>query len=86
MTVVECDVPCGSALSREMVRRAYFRDSYRMSLARWEIGIVEVFLGIFAHHPRWMKLLLMVRNKAASQAGLDAVSYTHLTLPTKRIV
>jgi len=72
MTVVECDVPCGSALSREMVQRAYFRDSYRMSLARREIGIVEVFLGIFAHHPRWMKLLLIVRNKVASMAGLDA--------------
>ena len=72
MTVVECDVPCGSALSREMVQRAYFRDSYRMPLARREIEIVEVFLGIFAHHPRWMKLLLMVRNKAASLVGLDA--------------
>jgi hypothetical protein len=53
MTVVECDVPCGSALSREMVNT--FRDSCRMSLARREIGIVEVLLGIFAHHPRWMK-------------------------------
>ena len=26
MSVVECDVPSGSALSREMIERAYFRD------------------------------------------------------------
>ena len=32
MTVVECDVPSGSMLSRELVERAYFRDSYRAPL------------------------------------------------------
>ena len=29
MSVVECDVPSGSMLSRELIERAYFRDSYR---------------------------------------------------------
>jgi hypothetical protein len=72
MSVVECDVPSGSALSRDMIQRAFFRDSYRMPLARKEIGIVEVFFGIFGHHPLWMKLALIVRNKVASLAGLDA--------------
>jgi hypothetical protein len=41
-------------------------------LSHRELGIVDVFFGIFAHHPLWMKLLLIVRNKAASLAGLDA--------------
>jgi hypothetical protein len=72
MTVVECDVPFGSILSRELIERTYFRDSYRVPLGRGELGIVDVFFGIFAHHPLWMKLLLIVRNKVAALAGLDA--------------
>jgi uncharacterized protein DUF2867 len=72
MNVVECDVPSGSMLSREVVEHAYFRDAYRAPLSRRELGIVDIFFGIFAHHPLWMKLLLIVRNKIASLAGLDA--------------
>ena len=72
MNVVECDVPSGSMLSRELIERAYFRDSYRARLSHGELGIVDIFYGIFAHHPLWMKLLLIVRNKVAAVAGLDA--------------
>jgi hypothetical protein len=72
MKVVECDVPSCSMLSREVIEQAYFRDSYRAPLSRKDLGIVDIFLGIFAHHPLWMKLLLIVRNKVASLVGLDA--------------
>src|SRR3984893_17545118 len=72
MNVVECDVPSGSMLGRELIERPYFRDSYRAPLSRRAIGIVDVFSAIYAHHPQWMKLLLIVRNKVASLAGLDA--------------
>ena len=72
MNVVECDVPSGSMLGREFVEQAYFRDSYRVPLIHRELGIVDVFFGIFAHHPWWMKLLLIVRNKLVYLAGLDA--------------
>jgi len=72
MKVVECDVPSGSMLSRELIERAYSRDPFRVSLNRKDLGVTDMFLAIFAHHPPWMKLLLIVRNKAASLAGLDA--------------
>jgi len=72
MNVVDCDVPSSSMLSREVIERANFRDAYRALLSRRELGIVDIFFGIFAHHPLWMKLLLIVRNKVASLAGLDA--------------
>ena len=72
MNVVECDVPSCSMLSRELIERAYFRDSYRVPLSRKELGIVDIFFGLFAHHPLWMKLILIVRNRVASLAGLDA--------------
>ena len=72
MNIVECDVPSGSMLGRELIERAYFRDSYRAPLSRKELGIVDIFFGIFAHQPLWMKLLLIVRNRIASFVGLDA--------------
>src|SRR5215813_4730131 len=72
MNVVDCDVPSSSMLSREVIERANFRDSYRALLSRTELDIVDIFFGIFAHHPLWMKLLLIVRNKVASFVGLDA--------------
>jgi hypothetical protein len=72
MSVVECDVPSSSMLCRELIEGAYFRDSYRAPLNHRELGIVDIFYGIFAHHPLWMKLLLIARNKVASLAGLDA--------------
>jgi hypothetical protein len=78
MNVVECDVPSGGMLSRELIERAYFRDSYRVPLSRSELGIVDIFFAIFAHHPLWMKLLLIVRNKIASLAGLDAPSASEI--------
>ena len=59
-------------LSRELIDRAYFHASYRVPLSRRELNIVDIFFGIFAHHPLWVKLLLIVRNKVASLAGLDA--------------
>ena len=72
MNVVKSDVPSGSMLSRDVIEHAHFRDSYPAPLSRRDLGIVDVFSAIFAHHPLWMKLLLIVRNKVASLAGLDA--------------
>jgi Protein of unknown function (DUF2867) len=72
MDVVQCEVPSSSMLSREPMQHAYFRNSYRVPLRRSELGIVDIFFGIFAHHPLWMKLLLIARNKVASLARLDA--------------
>jgi hypothetical protein len=89
MNVVECDVPSGSMLSRELIECAYFRDSLRAPLSRRELGIVDVFFGIFAHHPLWMKLLLIVRNKVASLAGLDvptASEILHVEIKDRYVV
>jgi hypothetical protein len=72
MNVVECNVPSGSMLSRELIERAYFRDSWRAPLSRGELGIVDIFFAIFAHYPAWMKWLLIARNKVASLVGLEA--------------
>ena len=82
MQVIECDLPPGSALSREMIGNAYFHDSYRAPLTREGLGIVEVFFALFGHTPIWMKLILIVRNAAARVFGLEAPTFNEIMKPT----
>ena len=48
-----------------------YRDAYRVPLRRRELDVVDVFFAIFAHHPLWMKLLQIVRNKLVAFIGLN---------------
>jgi hypothetical protein len=82
MHVIECDVPSGSVLSRELIENSHFHDSYRAPLARPELRIVDVFFALFGHTPLWMKLLLIVRNAAARLAGLEAPTVGEIMKPT----
>jgi hypothetical protein len=72
MTIVECDIPSASVLDRRMVEAAYFRDSYSAPLRNPRASAVEIFTSLFAHHPLWMKIVLIARNGLASLCGLDA--------------
>jgi hypothetical protein len=84
MSVVECDVPSTSALSRELIGNAWFHDCYRASLARPQLGIVEIFFALFGHTPIWMKLLLVARNAVARLAGLEAPTVAEIIKPQIR--
>jgi Protein of unknown function (DUF2867) len=81
MHVFQCDVPSVSALSRDLIRNAYFHDSYRAPLARLELGIVDIFFALFGHTPLWMKLLLIVRNAVARLVGLEVPTVAEIMKP-----
>jgi hypothetical protein len=66
-----CEVPASSALSRDVVEAAYFRDSYRAPLAREDLGIIQIYVALFGHSPLFVKLLLIARNALAKLAGLE---------------
>ena len=84
MTVIVCDVPANSALNRETVAAAYFRDAYRAPSARPQLGIVDVFFAVFGHTPLYAKLLLVARNAIAKLAGLDVPSVAAVMRPEVR--
>ena len=84
MRVIECEVPAGSTLSRDLIRNAHFHDSYRAPLTRPELEIVDIFFAVFGHTPLWMKLLLIVRNAAASLFGLEVPSVGEIMKPELR--
>lgn len=67
---IECDVPLASALQPGLVAEAYFRDSYRAPLKWPPAGVIDIFFSIFGHHPRWIKLTLVARNRIAKACGL----------------
>ncbi|MBI2768750.1 MAG: DUF2867 domain-containing protein [Burkholderiales bacterium] len=81
MRVIACDIPLASTLDRHAVEAAWFRDSYRAPLAHPQAGVVQIFFAIFGHHPWWMKLLLLVRNRLASWGGLAAPTAAEIMHP-----
>ena len=84
MSVVECDVPRHSALGKDLIERADFRDAYCAPLNRSDIGVVEIFFAIFARRPGWMNLMLIARNKAAALAGLEVPTTSEILNMEKR--
>lgn len=76
MHVIECDVPASSALGRDLVRSAYFHDSWRVPLTHPGLSIGKIFFALFGHTPRWMKTMLIVRNAVARWCGLEAPTPT----------
>jgi hypothetical protein len=84
MSVLECDVPRHSALGKDLVERADFRDAYRAPLSRADLSVVEIFFAIFAHRPGWMNLMLTARNKVAALVGLEVPTTSEIVNMEKR--
>jgi hypothetical protein len=71
-------------LDRRWVDAAWFRDSYRAPLRGADASVAEIFLAVFAHHPKWMKLVLILRNRIASLCGLEAPTMSEMLTPPVR--
>jgi len=82
--IVACAVPSLSVLDRRQIDAAYFHDSYRAPLSRGRASVVEVFFGVFGHHPKWMKIALVVRNRLASCCGLEVPTTAEIMRPQVR--
>ena len=83
-SVVDCDVPRHSALGKDLIERADFRDAYGAPLNRSDISVVDIFFAIFARRPGWMNLMLIARNKAAALAGLEVPTTSEILKMEKR--
>ncbi len=80
-TVSVCDLPQASVLDRRWVDMADFRDSYRVTLRDPRADVVDLFDAIFAHHPMWMKLLLIARNRLMWRLGFAAPTTAQILQP-----
>lgn len=62
--------PQGSSLDRQTVESAWFSDSYQIALTKPALSVTDLFEAVFGHTPRWIKTLLILRNRIAARAGL----------------
>lgn len=72
--VTEAPIPVESSLNHCAVESAWFTDSYRAPLQSPKLSVTDLFAAVFGHHPRWVKALLMLRNRLAARAGLAVAS------------
>jgi hypothetical protein len=61
-------------LDRQFVEAAYYQDSYCAPLSQPGAAVVDIFRGIFAHHPAWMKAALILRNCIVCFFGLHSAA------------
>lgn len=71
---VEGPIPVESSLARSDLEFAWFSDSYQADLTKPTISVADLFEAVFGHHPRWIKALLILRNRIARGAGLAVAS------------
>jgi Protein of unknown function (DUF2867) len=69
--ITEGAVPAESALNRHDVETAWFSDSYVAELKTASLDMADLFEAVLGHHPRWARILLKTRNRAARWAGLE---------------
>jgi Protein of unknown function (DUF2867) len=81
---VECEVPADSALRPSLLAAAWFSDAYRAPLQAPAPGVIDLFFGIFGHHPRWIKAALMFRNRLARFCGLRVAADSDILAPARR--
>ncbi len=56
----------------------YYWDSYEAPLRRGDLAMHEIYLALFAHHPRWARWLLILRGKIVAPFGLRATTAADL--------
>ena len=84
MPIKECELPPGSAIDRQMVERAFFRDACRVPLTQAHASVGDLFFAIFGHHPWWMKGLLIGRNRVAAWCGLEVATVADILRPERQ--
>jgi hypothetical protein len=68
MTITRCRTPPESAFLE--IGRAWYWDGLEAPLRHPGLSMVEIYLALFAHHPRWARSLLIVRGWLVGPFGL----------------
>ena len=77
MKVTRRRTPPDSAFLRDL-SGSYYWDSYEAPLRRDDLAMHEIYLALFAHHPRWARWLLILRGWIVAPFGLKRTKATDL--------
>jgi len=76
--VSKIPVPNSSKIS-QLLANAYFHDAYQLELANSERSALGLFLDMASNTPRWINILMLIRNKIVSLFGLKDIGlFNHL--------
>ena len=81
-TAKACEVPLFSALQPSL-STAYFYDCYVIELPLDGRSPLELYLSVASGTPRWIELLMNLRNKVVTQIGLKDVGAMGAIAPDK---
>ena len=84
MVVTACDIPAGSVVRHQLAGAPWFQDSYRAPQTHLTSDMAAIFLALFAHHPGWIKAVLIMRNCIAGWCGLAVPSAASILHPAPR--
>lgn len=77
MNVTRRRTPPGSVFLPDF-GKFYYWDSYEAPLRRGDLAMHEIYLALFAHHPRWAKWLLILRGRIVALFGLRTTTAADL--------
>ncbi len=77
MNVIRRSSPPASAFLDDL-GRSYYWDSYEAPLRRDDLAMTNLYLALFAHHPRWAKWLLVLRGWIVAPFGLRTTTAAEL--------
>jgi len=69
MTVTRRRAPPESEFLEDLIQ-SYYWDSYEAPLRQTDLTVTEIYLALFAHHPRWARWLLVLRGWIVAPFGL----------------
>jgi hypothetical protein len=75
--VTRCRAPPASAFLGDL-GGFYHWDSYEAPLAHSDLAMHELYLALFAHHPRWARWLLILRGRIVAPFGLRTTTAADL--------
>ena len=77
MKITRRHTPPASAFLRDLAG-FYYWDSYEAPLRRGDLAMHEIYLALFAYHPRWARWLLILRGWIVAPFGLRATTAADL--------
>jgi hypothetical protein len=77
MKVTRRPTPPASAFLGDL-RGFYHWDSYEAPLRRGDLAMHEIYLALFAYHPRWARHLLILRGWLVAPFGLKTTTAAEL--------
>jgi hypothetical protein len=69
MTVMRRREPPESAFLGDL-GQSYYWDAHEAPLQRTDLTVTQIYLALFAHHPRWARWLLILRGWMVAPFGL----------------